>query len=346
MLDPAFQTLLPPLQDVVGQTLWVADENALEAVVAIPPRTGLQLLTNRCDVADAAHVRGHDVAFSDFDFSRFPAGAFNRLVFRISKEKPVVHHVLNHAPGLLAGEGELYLTGLKDEGARTFIDKCRQHFGNGVAEKHGVAYRGVFVRHAGSAAMPWLDDKEYAQLRLVHTAELDFYSKPGVYGWDRVDRGSAFLRQQLPACLAQMPAAPQSMLDLGCGYGYLTLMTRDLPCDRRVATDNNAAALLAMAQNAVHYGLAVEVIASDAGSSLAGQFDLVLCNPPFHQGFAVDGSLTDKFLAQAHRLLAPRGAALFVVNAFLSLEQKARALFSRIDLLANDRAFKVIMLRH
>jgi 16S rRNA (guanine1207-N2)-methyltransferase len=346
MLDPAFPLLLMPLQDVAGRTLWVADENALEAVVAIPPRAGLQLLTNRCDVADAARLHGHDVAFSDFDFSCFPAGAFNRLVFRISKEKPVVHHVLNHAPSLLAGEGALYLAGLKNEGTKTFIDKCRQHFGNGVAEKHGVAYRGVFVRHPGCAEMPWLDDKDYEQLRLVHTAALDFYSKPGIYGWDRVDRGSAFLLQQLPACLAQLPAAPQSFLDLGCGYGYLTMVTRHLPCVRRVATDNNAAALQAMERNAAHCGLAVEVLASDAGSSVTGPFDLVLCNPPFHQGFAVDGALTSKFLAQAHRLLAHQGAALFVVNAFLPLEQKARTRFSRIDMLANDRAFKVVMLRH
>lgn len=346
MHDPAFTALLPYLRETDGMTLWIADENVLDVVATVAARDTLQLLTNRFDVASSARAAGHVAQFSDFDFSTFSPGSFRRIVYRISKEKPVVHHVLNHVPYLLADGGELLLAGLKNEGVKTFIDKCRAHFGNGGAHKEGVAYTGCFLRQPGMPVDAWLDDLNYSALRLVHTPELDFYSKPGLFGWDRIDRGSAFLLQQLPACLTRLPAPPQSLLDPGCGYGYLTLATRELPLVRRVATDNNAAALLAMASNAAHYGMAVEVVADDAGASLQGQFDLVLCNPPFHQGFAVDGGLTDKFLANTSRLLSARGAALFVVNAFVGLEQKARGYFSEVVTLANDRSFKVIMLRH
>lgn len=346
MRDPAFTALLPYLHPVDGMTLWVADENVLDGVAAVAACDTLQLLTNRFDVASAAQAAGHVVKFSDFDFSAFSPGSFRRIVYRISKEKPVVHHVLNHVPHLLANGGELVLAGLKNEGVKTFIDKCRIHFGNGGAQKEGAAYTGCFVRQPGMPTDAWLNDLDYSELRLVHTPELDFYSKPGVFGWDRIDRGSAFLLQQLPACLARLPAPPRSLLDPGCGYGYLTLATRDLRLERRVATDNNAAALLAMTRNMAHHGMAVDVLADDAAASVKGQFDLVLCNPPFHQGFAVDGGLTDKFLANTSRLLSERGAALFVVNTFVGLEQKARAYFSEVVTLANDRSFKVIMLRH
>lgn len=344
MSDPALAVLLPWLQQSGGPVLWVADENALPMVQAVAPRTDLRLLSNRFDVVQAALQTQHQADFSDFDFSCYADGSFRRIVYRISKEKPVVHHVLNGAARLLAIGGELLVAGLKNEGTKTFIDKGRQLFGHGESEKCGTAYLGHFVRQpVTSEAL--LDEQDYDSLRLLQGGELDFYSKPGLFGWNKIDQGSAFLLEKLPDCLAQLPAPPQALLDLGCGYGYLTLMTRELPLQRRVATDNNAAALRAMAKNAAHYGLAVDVVADDAGASLRERFDLILCNPPFHQGFAVDRHLTEKFLHNIHRLLAPRGAALLVVNVFIGLEQKAASSFSSVTTLASNRSFKLVLLR-
>jgi 16S rRNA (guanine1207-N2)-methyltransferase len=134
-------------------------------------------------------------------------------------------------------------------------------------------------------------------------------------------------------------------LDLGCGYGYLTLMLRGFPFARRVATDNCAAALLAMCANTKHYAMNVDVVASDAGNTVQETFDLLVCNPPFHRGAAVADDLTEHFLRQAARLLNRLGVAVFVVNAFIPVEQKAAAFFSSCELLVNNRSYKVLALR-
>lgn len=343
--DAAFDALLPFLQQQKDNTLWVADENALDFVGAISPCANLDILSNRFDVAAAASSAGHAVQFSDFDFSHYLPGSAQRIVYRVSKEKPVVNHVLNHALQSLGTGGELLIAGLKAEGTKTYIDKCKQLFANGSMEKSGSAYIGHFYKTADIPCAGFLDDQDYSSLRMIHTPALDFYSKPGLFGWNRIDQGSAFLIQALPDCLAGFPVQPQSLLDLGCGYGFLTLMTRDLSFSRRVATDNNAAALLAMKKNAEYLGIDVDVVAADAGSVLDGLFDIVLCNPPFHQGFSVAGDLTDKFLLGTRRLLSPKGAALFVVNTFIGLEKKAAAHFSSVTLLANNRSFKLLLLR-
>jgi 16S rRNA (guanine1207-N2)-methyltransferase len=80
---------------------------------------------------------------------------------------------------------------------------------------------------------------------------------------------------------------------------------------------------------------------------LAGPFNLILCNPPFHQGFSVESALTDKFLNSTQRLLAKKGTAYFVVNAFIPLESKAERVFAKhpsatIAVVANNKQFKVI----
>lgn len=344
--DPAFAALLPLLQSSPGPLLWVADENAREAVTQVAPRAGLQLITNRYDVAMAATASGHDVQFSDFSFGSIPCGSVQCLAYRVSKEKAVVHHALNHAPRLLAGDGCLLLAGLKEEGTRTYIDKCRQHFGNGSTEKHGTAYLGRCSRPISMADTSWLDDQDYSTLRLIHTDELDFFSKPGTFGWNRIDAGSALLVATLPTALQCHTRQPNSLLDLGCGYGYLTLATRHLPLARRVATDNAAAALLAMQANADHYRLDVAVVASDAGDSIGDRFDLIVSNPPFHQGFDTDYRLVSRFLEQTQRLLALDGMAMFVASRAVPLAKLASPFFARQQLLTENRSFRVFLLQH
>jgi 16S rRNA (guanine1207-N2)-methyltransferase len=86
------------------------------------------------------------------------------------------------------------------------------------------------------------------------------------------------------------------------------------------------------------------VVADDGASQLEPGFDLILCNPPFHQGFSVDGALTDKFLRQTRRLLSAHGMAIFVVNQFIPLERAAQPYFRVIDTVGRHPSFKLIRL--
>ena len=134
------------------------------------------------------------------------------------------------------------------------------------------------------------------------------------------------------------------VLDLGCGYGFLSIASQHLNIKHNTLTDNNAAALISAQHNCRQLGLSAEIIASDAGQQIDRKFDLILCNPPFHQGFSIDGDLTDKFLANAKRLLSTQGTAYFVVNQFIALEKKAQPHFKSIKLIAQNKSFKVIAL--
>ena len=82
----------------------------------------------------------------------------------------------------------------------------------------------------------------------------------------------------------------------------------------------------------------------DCAQQLTERFDLVLCNPPFHQGFATSTDLTGRFLEAAAAHLAPGGAAVFVVNQFIGLEARARACFARSAVLRQQDGFKVVLL--
>jgi 16S rRNA (guanine1207-N2)-methyltransferase len=348
MTDPAFDVLLMCLHEptaVTGTTLWVADEQALEIMPSLAGSPNVLVISNRIDVVQAAEQAGVIAQFSDFDFSALANSSIARVIYRLSKEKPVVHHVLNEAARLLAPGGELFFAGFKNEGTKTYRDKARELFGHADWQKNSTVYLASFVQPAVRVEAGLLETQNYAQLRLMETENETFYSKPGVFGWNKIDRGSAFLVEHLLEFLALLSQSPSSLLDLGCGYGYLTAHTRNWPLVRRVATDNNAGAIVSATKTAQHYGISVDVLADDCGRSLQEKFDVILCNPPFHQGFRTEDRLTKTFLQQTQRLLTSQGAALFVVNMFIPLESAAEAYFHSVQTLANNGSFKLVVLQ-
>jgi len=358
MSDAGNQWLIQQLQShshKAGQ-LWVADENAIDNQPALKACSqGLQIICNRFDIAQALSDVGLKSQFTDFDFSSIADGSLSGVYYRVSKEKPVVHHVINQAYRTLSEGGQLFISGHKSEGTKTYWDKAKKLFGcNSALEKQGTLYSGVLTKYSSlPLAEAGLDSKDYPALRPVAEIQslaagraepITIYSKPGLFGWNKIDQGSAFLIEQLPTFLSSLEQPPSSVLDLGCGYGYLTLMTKGLPLKERFATDNNAAALRAAEANFRANQLEVEVVADNCGQGIDRQFDMVLCNPPFHQGFNIDSRLTEKFLQQARCHLSSKGAALFVVNQFIPLERKASQYFDKVEILADNRSFKLVRL--
>lgn len=337
--DGALALLFPHIRAQGAPALWVLDEHGGGPGMP-PPNRAVTVLSNRIDVTEEMRAAGWAAQFSDFDFAPWPTASLDAVFFRVAKEKPVVHHVINAAAERLAPGGRLLLSGGKPQGIKTYARHAAECLGGALDfRKMGNEY--LAVLHRGDHLGALLDARDYATLRpAISDGALSYLSKPGLYGWDKVDAGSALLAENMLAC------APLQVLDLGCGYGYLSVQAwHRLQPQRIVATDNNAAALLACRANFAAQGIVGEVIAADCGTGIDGLFDLVLCNPPFHQGFGVERDLTERFVASARRHTSAQGQALFVTNAFLPLERVARRHYAQVTTLANDGHFRVTQLR-
>lgn len=327
--------------------VWCTDENALNGLAQLP-HSNLQVITNRWDVAEQAKERDLATQFSDFDFTSFPDNSLDGFFYRVSKEKPLVNHLLNQAWRCLRTDGELWLSGYKNDGTKTYIDKIAALLGcEKSIKKDGQVYGAQLIKKAPFDPAQQLDTSDYSLLRpIAAETGLNILSKPGLFGWNKIDGGSALLIAQLARIQTHLPAI-NTCADLGCGYGYLTLAAAPhIKPEQWILTDNNAAALTAATENLRLNHLNGRVIAADAGAGIDAQADLLLCNPPFHQGFSIDGDLTDKFLANASRLLTRDGMALFVVNQFIPLERKAAPHFRQVKTLVDNGSFKVIALSH
>jgi 16S rRNA (guanine1207-N2)-methyltransferase len=353
------QQLLRFAGNIDASCLVALDENS--STLPQAPGPNAMALSNRLDVCLQARSKGWLCDFSDFDFSLPEFRNIRHAFYRISKEKRVVEHVLDSLWLLLPQGGTLYCAGYKNEGIKTFAKRAQAAWACDMTLERGDQNLHLYRFTKTNMPAAPLNPDDYHALHLIGEWQgMPLWSKPGVFAWDRLDEGSLYLLEQLPSCLetlglavrAQAPplhrnqVAGKRGLDLGCGHGLLALALLQAGCQSVVATDNNAAALKACAHNlSLHAGSAeTSVIAADCASGIEERFDLILCNPPFHQGFSVEQDLTDRFLQAARRLMARRGTALFVVNSFIPLERKAEGLFGTVQLLADNRRFKVVRL--
>lgn len=363
-MDTSLSLLLPHLHGTGSddRCLLVADENLVDLPFAsLAPN--VQVLSNRFDIAQQAKLTGREIHFNDFDFSVFADQYFSKVIYRVSKEKSVTHHIINQSLRVLNHKGELILTGAKNEGIKTYAHKAGEYFASPVkVQKHGHDYLAIISKNnaslESSEARALALQKPYESLEpSLNIENINFYTKPGLFGWNKIDRGSALLAQHLNDFLGGFTTPPQTLLDLGCGYGYLSVMTaltwkknsssnalkKKTPL-RIVATDNCAAAIIACQKNFKTFTVEGEVIAGDCAGNINETFDAVLCNPPFHQGFKTDSRLTEKFIHSTALHLKPEGRALFVANQFVPLEKLARPLFTTIERTLEADGFKLVQL--
>ncbi|MGC5162716.1 class I SAM-dependent methyltransferase [Rhodococcus sp. DT1] len=133
----------------------------------------------------------------------------------------------------------------------------------------------------------------------------------------RLDIGTRFLLDFLPRTAPDASVA----VDLGCGTGILaTVLARQHPDMRVIATDQSAAAVDSAAATASANGVAdrVDALRDDVAGSLPdASVDLVVCNPPFHIGAAVHTGAAEKMFAAAGRILRPGGEMWTVYNSHL-----------------------------
>ena len=330
-----------------GNYLLIADENWTLfdwSLLANSRSDGSLIISNRYDIYQKALKENLRCNFSDFDFRSLETNSFENIFFRISKEKLVNLHIIQESIRLLKDMGKLFLVGQKNEGIKNLSLKASQILkGQLDFKKNESIYTGEIEisksNHLSQSVSGYFD-----LVPVTKVLEVELMSKPGIFGWDKIDKGSELLIQSVPAFLSHFEQQPKSLLDFGCGYGFLACHARQFNFIHVTATDNNAGALIAAEKNLTATQLDHHVIASNAGDSLSRKFDAIWANPPFHEGFSTSKKILIRFLESSSTLLKRNGAALFVVNYFIPIERIASSYFQKIKVLDKNKSYKIVML--
>ncbi len=184
----------------------------------------------------------------------------------------------------------------------------REHFAHLDVTHARQKSRVLIAREPQPAPEPPAEDiREHEGVR--------FLAAPGVFNAGRLDIGT----RALLAVLDDAVPTARTAVDLGCGSGILaaTLGVRR-PGVEVIATDVSAAAVASARRTAELNGVPMTVVQDDAAASLPNACaDLVLLNPPFHDGGTVHTGIASKLFVAAARLLRPGGELWTVYNSHL-----------------------------
>jgi 16S rRNA (guanine1207-N2)-methyltransferase len=281
--------------------------------------------------------------------SRLPAeaGSFDRVVILAPQSRALARRWLVEAHELLRPGGALEIAGPNALGIQSLIADAAARFGAAASLGYGRGCRvGEALRQAAPPPPPpWALAAGIAPGSWITVpAELpggpvELVSLPGVFSADRLDPGTALLLQHGGL------GPGLRVLDAGCGYGAIGVAAARLGAAQVDMLDVNLLAVAAAQENIGRLGLAnAAATASDALEAAAGRrYDLVISNPPFHAGKALDAAMADAFIGQARALLAPGGRLALVANRFLPYERRLAPLFPRVEVAGESRSYRVLV---
>jgi 16S rRNA (guanine1207-N2)-methyltransferase len=167
--------------------------------------------------------------------------------------------------------------------------------------------------------------------------DLEMISAPGVFGHGRLDDGTRLLLQALPARMTGR------LLDLGCGCGVLgAALAARAPEAEVWLADRDALAVACARRTLAANGLdSARAVGSDGLSDLAGRFDHVVTNPPFHEGVATDYGFVERLSRELGARLSPRGHLWLVANRHLRYRPLLESAFGEVREVVADRTFRV-----
>ncbi len=335
-------TLIRAVEHFAGRRIFVAGPGAA-ATLLWATRRGAEVTYWTENLAEAQSVAATCAANAcplptthcAPDFSGLEPGAFDTVLLHLPRGQYLQRELLQLGAALLAPGGWLAFGGATREGIRSALQVAREIFGQaGITTRKGGYHAGLAQRPTGDFPLP--ADAFTCREITVSGAPTQLHSRPGVFAWDRLDEGAATLIDHMHV------TAGQQALDLGCGPGLVGLAA--LRQGAHVTLVDVSAWAVAAAQRTLAANGYPEapVWHSHGAEAVATQrFDVVLTNPPFHQGHGVNFEVAQRFIHDAAHVLHPGGKLYLVANSFLDYGTALTEHFSDVRPVGETTRFRV-----
>ncbi len=250
--------------------------------------------------------------------------------YRGANENYLVDALKRTQPG-----GRIILAGAKEDGVQSLrkrlaaFDIVIEH----LAKYHAQAF--WFARPDNADAM-------IAALSQPEAIVLDrFVTAPGMFSHGEADPGSVFLVRYLPKGFKKLAA------DFGAGWGFLAAelhkASPEIEGIDLYEADHAALEAARRNLNALAPKLSARYFWQDlAREEVKNRYDLIVMNPPFHEGHAAEPHLGQAMIKTAANALKIGGELLLVANRGLPYEPTLKELFKTSGEVARNARYKVL----
>ena len=264
------------------------------------------------------------------------AGEYDLVILYYPKSKPELLMALDNIRAVISKEAELLVVGENKSGVKSIEKQLagKTAFSNKIdSAKHCVLYSFSEITLNST-----FDISTYHKEFMVNVSDIEFtaVSIPGVFNHGGLDAGTKMLLENAPNI------KHGNVLDFGCGAGLIaTFLGLKNPALTFTCSDVSALAAYATTQTLKLNNVNGEAVLSDGLNSIAGKFDLIISNPPFHTGIATDYTVAESFLNNAKQHLTKTGKLTIVANSFLKYPPILEAQFDSYQTVFKNNKFAV-----
>ncbi len=268
-------------------------------------------------------------------------GTYDWVLVRIPKTLSFLEDMLCRVSAHLPSDSKLVCGYMVKHQANSSFDLIGKYFGDtttSLAKKKARLIFASFQRSKVASPYP----TEVSFLPADSSLEKPFVHHSNLFARDKIDIGTRFLLEHIPQ------GEFRHILDLGCGNGVIGIAAKLVNPQAQIHfCDESAMAIQSAKTNYAAYfsDEAVFTWTNCFEPQAPGShepFDLVICNPPFHQGTTVADHIAWKMFTDSHRVLAPGGVLRVIGNAGLHHPATLKRIFGDSEVVAKNPKFTIV----
>lgn len=278
----------------------------------------------------------------------------------ITKSKEESKYMMEQLIASTSIDATLFAVGANDEGIKGFetqlktitpcqkIDNARKCVLLGIenSEELSNKYEKKFSQYSYDVYKINMDTCSSENIKDTDNT-ITINTLAGVFSAKKLDQGTKFLLETFKNKIISKDFNANEMkdiLDVGCGSGLISIfISKLLPKAKIDASDINAFAIKSLIKNNEANNTQVNAFVSDMFSNIDKKYDLIISNPPFHQGAGVKQLLepTKKMIKEASSHLTKNGFMLIVANSFLAYAEVLKESFKEVKVIDQNNKYKV-----
>jgi 16S rRNA (guanine1207-N2)-methyltransferase len=339
-MEGASQVILRNENRLAGESLLVIDP-LRDMLAGRLQRDGREV---RLSTQDFAAFRWLEAAGFGASFEAVPEvrGEERTLVVNLPREKDRLVMLLHALAAGMSRTARLWLVGENRAGIRSSPRHLQSFFG-AVELLDKARHCALYEAREPLSERPF-ELAEYEMRWSLKAAgrELRMLTLPGVFAHGRLDSGTEVLLE----ALAQLRPAGR-VLDFACGSGVIGMAAMLADADLELSLlDSSALALESCRRSLRENALRATLLPSDGLSNLAGRYDWIVSNPPFHRGVRNDLGVAEDFFREAGTFLAENGKIVVVFNRHLPYQQWLQREFAQVDRLDANGGYAIVRASH
>ena len=263
------------------------------------------------------------------------AGTYDYVLIRIPKTMSYFEDILCHLSDHLDSNSKVICGAMLKHLAKSSFDLLGKIIGDtttSLAKKKARLVFADFIRSTVASPYP----KNVA----IEGFKIPFSHPSNLFSREKLDIGTRFLLEHIPN------GNWKTILDLGSGNGIVGIAAKmDHPSAEIIFCDESTMAIQSSKTNFANYFQGAtaqfEWINCYENQS-AASVDLVLCNPPFHQGTTIGDFIAWQMFQDAHHVLKAGGMIRVIGNSHLLYQHSLKKIFGNAEILATNQKFTIM----